>query len=102
MTANRNVNTVYMTVAFSPKKANIRVMIAGFSIGDVSRNETAPLNGAPLLNSPTNTGIVEQEQNGVTAPNKAPKTLFKNFRGVVNTRLIRSGDIYISVVPPQN
>lgn len=62
-------------VAFTPKKASISVRIAGFKIGEVSKNDTVPLNGAPLLNNPTNTGIVEQEQNGVTAPNSAPNIL---------------------------
>lgn len=68
-------------------------MIAGFKIGDVSKRETAPQNGVPLLNKPISTGIVEQEQNGVTAPNKAPRTLFSPFLGVVRMRLIRSYEI---------
>ena len=89
-TANAKVKIAYITVAFTPKKASISVMIAGFKIGDVSKKEIAPQNGAPLLNKPTSTGIVEQEQNGVTAPRRAPRMLFSPFLGVVRMRFIRS------------
>ncbi len=49
-----------------------------------------PANGAPLLISPTNNGIVEQEQNGVTEPSNAPKALFNNFDFVVRAFWILS------------
>lgn len=45
-------------------------MIAGFSTGEVNRNEIVPEKGAPLFNNPTKIGRVEQEQNSVTAPIK--------------------------------
>ena len=79
-----------MIVAFTPKNASISVMIAGFKMGEVSRKEIAPQKGAPLLNKPTSTGIVEQEQKGVTAPSSAPRTLFSPLRGVVSIFLMRS------------
>ena len=49
-------------------------MMAGFKTGEVNKKETAPANGARLFISPTKTGIVEQEQNGVTNPIHAPNT----------------------------
>ena len=45
-------------------------MMAGLRMGDVIKNDMAPENGAPLLKSPTSTGMVEHEQNGVTAPER--------------------------------
>ena len=64
--------------------------MAGLRMGDVIKNDMAPEKGAPLLKSPTSTGMVEHEQNGVTAPSRAPRTLFSPFLGVVRIRLIRS------------
>lgn len=40
--------------------------MAGLRMGDVIKNDMAPEKGAPLLKSPTKTGMVEHEQNGVT------------------------------------
>lgn len=65
-------------------------MIAGFKIGEVNKKETTPEKGAPLLIKPINTGIVEQEQNGVTEPKSAPKKLFKTGRFVVRVVCIVS------------
>ena len=62
-------------------------MMAGFKTGEVSKKETAPANGARLFISPTNTGIVEHEQNGVTNPIQAPSA----------RRLYRIGDAVLLV-----
>lgn len=66
--------------------------MAGFRMGEVSKNEMAPEKGAPLLNRPTSTGMVEHEQNGVMAPSRAPRTAFSILCGRVRRRLIRSFD----------
>ena len=81
LTAKTKVNKVYKTAALIPKKAAIRVMMAGFKTGEVNKKETAPANGARLFISPTKTGIVEQEQNGVTNPIHAPNTALMTLLG---------------------
>ena len=47
--------------------------IAGFIIGDAKRKAIEVEKGAFDLTKPTNNGIVEQEQNGVTPPRRAPQ-----------------------------
>ena len=41
------------------------------TIGDEIKNENVTPSGSPVLVKPMNNGIDEQEQNGVTVPNKA-------------------------------
>ena len=55
--------------------------MAGLRMGDVIKNDMAPENGAPLLKSPTSTGMVEHEQNGVTASSAAPSTALVTLWG---------------------
>ena len=70
-------------------------MMAGFRMGEVMRNDIAPENGAPLLNRPTSTGMVEHEQKGVTLPSSAPSMAFSTLCGRVSRRLMRSFDTHI-------
>lgn len=95
LTAKTKVNKVYKTVALRPKKAAIKVMTAGFKTGEVSKKETAPANGARLFISPTNTGIVEHEQNGVTNPIQAPSTALITLLGRLSQPSIRFCDMKI-------
>ncbi len=67
-------------------------MMAGFRMGDVIKNDIAPEKGAPLLKRPTKTGMVEHEQNGVTAPRAAPSTALVSLCGRDRMRLMRSFD----------
>ena len=53
--------------------------IAGFIIGDAKRKAIEVEKGAFDLTKPTNNGIVEQEQNGVTPPRRAPQLADKKF-----------------------
>jgi len=69
-------------------------MMAGLRMGDVIRNDMAPEKGAPLLKSPTKTGMVEHEQNGVTAPSAAPRTALVSLCGRESMRLMRSFDTH--------
>src|SRR5215216_801499 len=51
-----------------------RPSTTGSSSGDANRKVIVGPKGAPLLRSPARTGMVEHEQNGVTAPRAAPPT----------------------------
>ena len=46
-------------------------MISVTSIGDEIRNEKVTPSGSPALVNPINSGMDEQEQNGVTVPSRA-------------------------------
>ena len=50
-------------------------IITGFNRGEANRNAIAEAKGTPALSIPRSNGIVEQEQNGVRAPNPAPRML---------------------------
>ncbi|MPM51863.1 hypothetical protein SDC9_98614 [bioreactor metagenome] len=52
-----------------------RDIITGFSKGDEKRNAIAAAKGTPALSIPRRSGMVEQEQKGVIAPNPAPRIL---------------------------
>ncbi len=77
-----------------PKNTSRSAIIAGLSIGEVIRNEIAPEKGAPLLKRPTKTGMVEHEQNGVTAPSAAPRIALVTLCGRESMRLMRSLDTH--------
>lgn len=47
--------------------------MTGFNNGEDIKNEIDGPKGAPEPNKPTKMGIVEQEQNGVSAPNNVPE-----------------------------
>lgn len=95
LTAKTKVDKVYKTVALRPKKAAIKVMMAGLRTGEVNKKETAPAKGARLFINPTKTGIVEHEQNGVTNPIQAPNTALIALLGRLSQPSIRSCDMKI-------
>ena len=84
-----------MAVILIPKNFKNKMIIIGFRTGEAIKNEMVPPNGAPLLNNPTNIGIVEHEQNGVIAPSAAPITFCNLLCGLDNTFLIVSLDTYL-------
>jgi hypothetical protein len=95
ITANAKVNATYTAVVLRPKNIKNNAIIPGFSKGEDIRKDIAPQNGAPLLNSPTRTGIVEHEQKGVRAPSAAPSMLFNPFLGAERIVFIFSVDMYL-------
>ncbi|GAB1824820.1 hypothetical protein TURTL08_01200 [Turicimonas sp. TL08] len=65
--------------------------MAGFIIGDAKRKAIEVEKGAFELTKPTNNGIVEQEQNGVTPPRRAPQHADKNLLLLENLKILLFG-----------
>ena len=63
----------YNNVTFQPKVIHISPTIMGLSSGETNKKVRVGPNPAFADNNPRNIGIVEQLQNGVTAPNKAAR-----------------------------
>jgi hypothetical protein len=61
----------YTTATFHPKILISRTSEPRSTIGEEIRNENVTPSGSPALVNPMNSGIEEQEQNGVTVPSKA-------------------------------
>ena len=57
---------------FHPNKAHNINIISGFINGEAIKKLIAGPKGTLEFNRPASIGIVEQEQNGVTAPNIIP------------------------------
>lgn len=58
-------------VVFQPKRAGKRINEASFTRGEAIKKAKVTPSGIPALKKPMNKGIEEQEQKGVTTPNKA-------------------------------
>ena len=56
---------------FAPKILIRRTRLPKSTIGDEIRNEKVTPSGSPALVNPINSGMDEQEQNGVTVPSRA-------------------------------
>ena len=65
---NRMPLTTYNTVACSPKDPKNIATATSFTKGEVMRNASVTPSGMPPFTNPMNSGIDEQEQNGVIAP----------------------------------
>ena len=63
----------YNKVTFQPKVTHINPTIMGLSNGETNKKVRVGPNPAFADNKPRNIGIVEQLQNGVTAPNRAAR-----------------------------
>ena len=63
----------YNKVTFQPKVIHISPTIMGLSNGETNKKVRVGPNPAFADNNPRNMGIVEQLQNGVTAPNRAAR-----------------------------
>ena len=61
------------------------------TMGDEIKNENVAPSGSPALVNPMNSGIDEQEQNGVTVPNRAEMIFVQIPRKRPKIRLLRSG-----------
>ncbi len=59
--------------------------------GEDIKNENVTPKGKPALVKPINSGIDEQEQNGVTVPSKAPNILPEIPLNLPNIFLVLSG-----------
>src|SRR5699024_12395053 len=57
---------------FKTKSFHNKITLTGFNNGDEIKKDMDGPKGAPELNRPAKIGIVEQEQNGVSAPNNVP------------------------------
>ncbi len=63
----------YNKVTFQPKVTHISPTIMGLSNGETNKKVRVGPNPAFADNNPRSMGIVEQLQNGVTAPNRAAR-----------------------------
>lgn len=63
----------YNKVTFQPKVTHINPTIMGLSNGETNKKVRVGPNPVFADNNPRNMGIVEQLQNGVTAPNRAAR-----------------------------
>jgi len=94
-----NVMMQYMRVSDGPRKARIRKTMIGFRRGDANRKAMHAPKGTFELIRPTRRGIVEQEQNGVSAPKKAPTAVPVTQCLVESVRLIFSSGTYSWIRP---
>ena len=62
-----------MTATFHLKKLINSTRLPRSTIGEEMRNEKVTPSGSPALVNPINKGMDEQEQNGVTVPNRAAR-----------------------------
>ena len=68
-----------------------RSRLARSTIGEEIRKENVTPRGSPALVKPMNSGIDEQEQNGVTVPSRAAATFAHSPWKPPSSRLLRSG-----------
>ena len=60
-----------MIATFHPKILISKTRLPKSTIGEEIRKENVTPNGSPALVNPINSGMDEQEQNGVTVPSNA-------------------------------
>ena len=72
-------------------------MMIGFSSGEAIRNDIVEPNGTPAWRNPTVIGIVEQAQNGVSAPNPTAMILPTMPRPESLARIF-SSEMYIKII----
>ena len=60
----------YIIVACTPNEPRNMATATSLTKGEVIRNDSVTPSGMPPLTKPMNSGTDEQEQKGVTAPNK--------------------------------
>src|SRR4030065_2038267 len=80
-----------MSVTCQPKSPKSNTIAISFTIGDEIRKEKVTPSGAPASTNPINKGTAEHEQNGVTIPSKAAKTLPINSFLCDKIRFVLSG-----------
>src|SRR5699024_11601833 len=62
----------YVIAIYQPKRIQSMKIITGFINGEAIKKLIEGPNGTFEFNNPASIGIVEQEQNGVTAPKNVP------------------------------
>ena len=82
-----------------PKMTNNIDKIIGFSNGEANINDIELENATPDFKKPSVIGMVEQEQNGVSAPNAAPNMLPATLPVFPSTRCIVRGETYTCNTP---
>ena len=83
----------------SPKSS---VSAISFTIGAAMRNENVTPSGTPACTKPRKSGTAEQEQNGVTTPRLAARTLATPSRRPASRARVRSGVKYELMIPITN
>jgi len=78
-------------VVFTPNKPRNSPIATSFTNGDVTRNENVTPSGIPPRTNPIKSGTDEQEQKGVTVPNKALKMLAVIPLNLLKIRFVLSG-----------
>lgn len=73
MTASITPTITYAIAIFQLKMLASKMTEARSTNGDDIKNENVTPSGNPALVNPMNSGIDEQEQNGVTVPNRAAR-----------------------------
>lgn len=63
----------YASAKGHPSRLPSMITAISLIIGEVMRNDMVMPKGIFAVVNPTNRGMLEQEQNGVTAPNAAPR-----------------------------
>jgi hypothetical protein len=66
---------IYRRAVFHPNNPNNNTSATSLIIGAAIRNENVTPRGMPDSTNPRKSGMAEQEQNGVTTPNKLASTL---------------------------
>lgn len=74
-TATIRPSTTYATATFAPNMLMSSTRLPRSTMGEEIRNENVTPSGSPALVKPMNSGIDEQEQNGVTVPSNAATQL---------------------------
>ena len=82
---------MYNTATFKPINPESTIKLPISTIGDAIKNENVTPIGRPAPVKPTNNGIEEHEQKGVTAPNIAAMTLALTPLKLPIRRLVLSG-----------
>ena len=72
------------------------------TIGAEIRNEKVTPSGTPACTKPMNSGTAEQEQNGVTMPRLAARTLPTPSARPASSARVRSGVKYELIMPITN
>ena len=68
-------STTYTTATFQPKMLMSSTRLPKSTMGEEIKKEKVTPSGSPALVKPMNSGMDEQEQNGVTVPSSAAAQL---------------------------
>jgi hypothetical protein len=80
-------------VTFQPNRPNSSTIATSFTSGDAIRKLSVTPSGTPAATNPMNAGTAEHEQNGVTTPSPAARTLPTPSRRPPSSARVRSTDM---------